>query len=83
MNIKIVDRKEMKATQKRNSKYRSLVDAIQALKPGEKAVMASYTDQKNLNSMRTAVYQYGYKNDIKVKSRRDAQNKKVYFYRAE
>lgn len=81
MNIKVVDREEMKATQRRNSKYRPLVDAIIGLNPGKKAVVVSYKNQKHLNSMRTAVYQFSYKNSFKVKSRRDPQNKRVYFYR--
>ncbi len=81
MDIKVVERDEMQASRKRNSKYRPLVDAIEALEPDEKAIEVSYRNQKHLNSMRTAVYQYSYKNDIKVKSRRDAENKKVYFYR--
>ncbi len=83
MDIKVVERDEMQASRKRNSKYRPLVDAIEALKPDEKAIEVSYKNQKHLNSMRTAVYQYSYKNDIKVKSRRDAENKKVYFYRTQ
>lgn len=82
MDIKVVDRDEMQASRKRNSKYRPLVEAIEELNPDEKAVVVPYENQKHLNSMRTAVYQYSYKNDIKVKSRRDAEDQKVYFYRA-
>ncbi len=81
MNIKVVEREEMQASQRRNSKYRPLIDAIEALDTNEKAVEVPYKNQKHLNSMRTAVYQYSYKHDIKVKSRRNAKEKKVYFYR--
>lgn len=82
MDIEVVNRDEMHASQRRNSKYRPLLDAIEQLNPDEKAVAVPYDNPKHLNSMRTAVYQYSYKNDIKVKSRRDAEKQKVYFYRA-
>lgn len=81
MDLEVVNREEVQLAQKRNSKYRPLIEAIEALQPDQKAVKVSYKNQRHLNSMRTAVYQYSYKNSIKVKSRRNADEKKVYFYR--
>ncbi|MTI87236.1 MAG: hypothetical protein FH748_04630 [Balneolaceae bacterium] len=81
MDIKFVKRSNIKSSKKRTSKFKPLLDAIEDLKPGGKAIEVSYTNEKNINSMRTAVYQFGKKNGIKVKSRRDADNKKIYFYR--
>ncbi len=81
MDIKFVNRSNVKSSKKRTSKFKPLLDAIAQLKPGGKAIEVSYTNEKNINSMRTAVYQFGKQNDIKVRSRRDADNKKIYFYR--
>lgn len=81
MDIKFVDRDEMHASRKRVSKYRSLLDALDKLEVDEGAIEVEYEDEKGLNSMRTAVYQYNYKNGVKIKSGKDAENKKIYFYR--
>lgn len=81
MNIKFVDRDEMDASRKRGSKYRKLLDALEKLEVDEGAIEVEYEDEKSLNSMRTAVYQYNYKNGVKIKSGKDAENKKIYFYR--
>lgn len=81
MDIKFVDRKEMNTSRKRGSKYGSLLSALEKLEVDEGAIEVEYKDEKALNSMRTAVYQYNYKNDIKIKSGKDPENKKIYFYR--
>lgn len=81
MDIKFVKRANIKSSKKRTSKFKPLLDAIGKLKPGGQAIEVGYTNDKNINSMRTAVYQYGKQHDIKVKSRRDAESKKIYFYR--
>ncbi|MFD2531337.1 hypothetical protein [Gracilimonas halophila] len=81
MDIKFVKRSTVKSSKKRTSKFKPLLEAIEKLKPGGQAVEVSYSNEKNINSMRTAVYQFGKQNDFKVKSRRDADNKKIYFYR--
>ena len=81
MDIKFVDREEMNASRKRGSKYRSLLDALDKLEVDEGAIEVDYKDEKSLNSMRTAVYQYNYKNGVKIKSGKDSRNNKIYFYR--
>ncbi|MEX0608477.1 MAG: hypothetical protein WD016_03410 [Balneolaceae bacterium] len=81
MDIKFVKRATIKSSKKRTSKFKPLLEAIEKLKPGGQAIEVGYSNEKNINSMRTAVYQFGKQSDIKVKSRRDAENKKIYFYR--
>ena len=81
MEIKFVKRSTVKTTKKRSSKFRPLLEAIEKLKPNGQAVEVSYTTEKGVNSMRTAVYQFCRKQGLSVKSRRDSANKKMYFYR--
>lgn len=81
MDIKFVKRSTVRSTKKRTSKFKPLLEALDKLKPGGQAVEVSYSSDKNVNSMRTAVYQFSKQNDVEVKSRRDATNKKIYFYR--
>lgn len=81
MDIKFVKRSTIKASKRRTSKFKPLLEAIEKLKPGGQAVEVSYSNEKNINSMRTAVYQFSKQQGISVKSRRDAENKKIYFYR--
>ena len=81
MEIKFVKRSTVKTTKKRSSKFRPLLEAIEKLKPNGQAIEVSYTSEKGVNSMRTAVYQFCRKEGISVKSRRDSTNKKMYFYR--
>ncbi len=81
MDIKFVKRSTIKSSKKRTSKFKPLLEAIEKLKPGGQAVEVSYANDKNINSMRTAVYQFSKQHDIKIKSRRDSENKKMYFYR--
>ncbi|MEX1213368.1 MAG: hypothetical protein WEA36_11030 [Balneolaceae bacterium] len=57
------------------------MEALDSLEPGGDAVEVSYTDEKSVNSMRTAVYQYNQEHRVKIKSGKDATNKKLYFYR--
>ncbi|WP_018127362.1 hypothetical protein [Balneola vulgaris] len=81
MDIKFVKRSTIKSTKKRTSKFKPLLEAIDKLKPGGQAIEVSYTSEKNINSMRTAVYQYCKNKDFSIKSRRDAANKKIFFFR--
>jgi len=81
MDIKIVDREQVKTSKKRSSKFKPLLEALDKLEPGEKAVEVKYKDDKNVNSMRTAVYQYNQDKGVKIKSGKDSSNKKIYFYR--
>jgi hypothetical protein len=80
LDIKFVKRSSIKATKKRASKFRPLLEAIERLKPGGQALEVSFSTEKGVNSMRTAVYQFCRKKNITVKSRRDSANKKIYFY---
>ncbi len=57
------------------------MDALDKLEPGGQAVEVSYSDEKSVNSMRTAVYQYNQENNVKIKSGKDTGNKNIYFYR--
>ena len=82
MDIKIVKKSSIKSSKKRRSKFKPLLEAIDKLKPGgSQAVEVSYTSDKNVNSMRTAVYQYSKLKNIKIKSERDIESKKIHFYR--
>jgi len=81
MEIKFVKRSTVRSTKKRTSKFKPLLEALDKLKPGGQALEVSYTSDKNVNSMRTAVYQFSKQNNVEIKSRRDATNKKIYFYR--
>ncbi|MEL0011084.1 MAG: hypothetical protein VW868_05925, partial [Bacteroidota bacterium] len=68
-------------SKKRSSKFKPLLEAIEKLKPGGQAIEDPYTNDKAVNSMRTAVYQFCRQKDYTVKSRRDSTSKKIYFYR--
>lgn len=81
MDIKFVKRANIKSSKKRTSKFKPLLEALEKLKPGGQAIEVSYTNEKNVNSMRTAVYQFGKQHGMKIKSRRDSGSKKIYFYR--
>ena len=81
MDIKFVKRSNIKTSKKRTSKFKPLLEALEKLKPGGQAIEVAYTNEKNVNSMRTAVYQFSKQSGISIKSRRDAGNKKIYFFR--
>jgi hypothetical protein len=82
LDIKIVKKSSIKSSRKRRSKFKPLLEAIDKLKPGgSQAVEVSYTSDKNVNSMRTAVYQYSKLKNIKIKSERNLETKKIHFYR--
>lgn len=80
MDIKFVDRGKLKSTERRDSKFKPLFEALDQLEKGGDAVEVDYEDDKHLNSMRTAVYQYNQRNDLKVRSAKDRRHKKIYFY---
>lgn len=81
MDIKFVNRTQVKSSKRRSSKFKPLMEALDKLEPGGDAVEVSYTNEKSVNSMRTAVYQYNQENKVKIKSGKDSANKKIYFYR--
>jgi len=81
MDIKFVKRSQVKSSKRRSSKFKPLMEALDKLEPGGDAVEVSYTNEKSVNSMRTAIYQYNQENKVKIKSGKDSTNKKIFFYR--
>ncbi len=81
MKIREVPRAEVRVTKKSTSKFKPLLEALDRLKPGGNAIEVSYTNQKELNSMRNVVYTMNRETGIKIKSGKDSVNGKIYFYR--
>lgn len=81
MDIKFVEREKIQTSKKRSSKFKPLLEALDQLEVGGEALEVDYEDDKNVNSMRTAVYQYNQEKGVKIKSGKDSKNKKIYFYR--
>jgi UDP:flavonoid glycosyltransferase YjiC (YdhE family) len=81
MDINFVERDKIENAKKRSSKFKPLLEALSKLEVGGDAIEVPYEDDKNVNSMRTAVYQYNQDEDVKIKSGKDSDRKKIYFYR--
>ena len=81
MDIKFVEREKINTSKKRSSKFKPLLEALDNLEVGGDAIEINYKDDKSVNSMRTAVYQYNQDRGVKIKSGKDSKNKKIYFYR--
>lgn len=81
MKIKIVPRSEIRITKKSSSKFRPLIDALNKLEPGGDALEVTYSNDKELNSMRNVVYTYNRESGSKIKSGKDTVNNKVFFYK--
>ena len=81
MEIKFVNRTQVKSTKRRSSKFKPLMEALDKLKPGGDAVEVAYESEKNVNSMRTAVYQYNQEHKVKIKNGKNAKEQKIYFFR--
>ncbi len=81
MDIKFVEREKINTSKKRSSKFKPLLEALEKLEVGGDAIEINYEDDKSVNSMRTAVYQYNQEKGVKIKSGKDPKNKKIYFYR--
>lgn len=81
MDIKFVDREKINTSKRRSSKFKPLLEALDKLEVGGEAIEINYKNDKSVNSMRTAVYQYNQKNDVKIRSGKDTEKKKIYFYR--
>lgn len=79
MKIRVVPRSEVRITKKSSSKFRQLLDALQKLEPGGDALEVTYSNEKELSSMRNVVYTYNRENGKKVKSGKDSVNNKVFF----
>ncbi|MFU8811798.1 MAG: hypothetical protein ACNA78_02455 [Balneolaceae bacterium] len=80
MKIKFVPRNEVRSSRKVKSKYQPLKDAISKLEPGGKAIQASYSNEKELISLRNIVYTYNRENDASVKTNTDSNNNLIFFY---
>lgn len=81
MDIKFVERERINTSKKRSSKFKPLLEALDKLEIGGDAIEINYENDKSVNSMRTAVYQYNQEKGVKIKSGKDSENKKLYFYR--
>ncbi|TYP93362.1 hypothetical protein LX73_1063 [Fodinibius salinus] len=81
MDIKFVDREKLEATKRRSSKFKPLFEALDKLEADGDAIEVGFEDENHLNSMRTAVYQYNEKNGVRVRSTKDSNRNKIYFYK--
>lgn len=81
MKVNFVGRDKVKVRRKSSSKFAPLIEALEKLEPGGDAVEVSYSEDKELNSMRNIVYTFNRERGEKVKSGKDERNKKVYFYK--
>ncbi|MGB0346745.1 MAG: hypothetical protein ACPGGA_04620, partial [Balneolaceae bacterium] len=80
MKIKMVPRMSISSSRKKSSKYSPLMEALSKLKPGGDAIQVKYSNEKELSSARNVVYAFNRENNKKVKSKKDTQNKIVFFY---
>ncbi len=80
MKVNIVPKTKVKVSRSSSSKYQPLIDAIDKLKPGGKAIQVKYSSERELNSMRNIVYTINREEGKKIKSNKDGQNNTVYFY---
>lgn len=80
-DLNFVDREKVQQSKKRSGKFRPLLERLEDLEPGGKAIEVSYSDEKEVNSMRTAVYQFNKEEGIKIRSAKDSQEQNIYFYR--
>ncbi len=76
----MVPRGNISSSRKKSSKYSPLMDALSKLKPGGDAIQVRYSNEKELSSARNVVYAFNRENNRKVKSKKDTQNKIVFFY---
>ncbi|MFU8860907.1 MAG: hypothetical protein ACNA8K_10815 [Cyclonatronaceae bacterium] len=81
MKIKFVPRSDVKITKKSSSKFRPLLDALNKLKPGGEALEVTYSNDKELNSMRNVVYTFNRETGSKIRSGKDTVNSKIFFYK--
>ncbi|MBP3192215.1 hypothetical protein [Natronogracilivirga saccharolytica] len=81
MKLKFVPRTDVRVTKKSSSKFRPLIEALNKLEPGGDALEVTYSNDKELNSMRNVVYTYNRETGAKIKSGKDTVNGKVFFYK--
>lgn len=80
MKIKFVPRNEVKISKRSSSKFRPLLDALGKLTEGGDALEVSYSNEKELSSMRNVVYAYNRENGRSVRSGKDVSNSKIFFF---
>ena len=81
MKLKFVPRTDVRVTKKSSSKFRPLIEALNKLEPGGDALEVTYSNDKELNSMRNVVYTYNRESGARIKSGKDTVNGKVFFYK--
>ncbi len=81
MKLKFVPRTDVRITKKSSSKFRPLIESLNKLEPGGDALEVTFSNDKELNSMRNVVYTYNRETGAKVKSGKDTVNGKVFFYK--
>lgn len=81
MKLKFVSRSDVKITKKSSSKFRPLIDALNKLVPGGDALEVTYSNEKELNSMRNVVYTFNRETGSRIKSGKDVVNSKIYFFK--
>ena len=81
MKLKFVPRRDVRVTKKSSSKFKPLIDALNKLEPGGDALEVTFSNDKELNSMRNVVYTYNRESGARIKSGKDTVNGKVFFYK--
>jgi hypothetical protein len=81
MKLKFVPRSDVRITKKSSSKFRPLIESLNKLEPGGDALEVTFSNDKELNSMRNVVYTYNRESGAKIKSGKDTVNGKVFFYK--
>ncbi len=81
MKLKFVPRSDVRITKKSSSKFRPLIESLNKLEPGGDALEVTFSNDKELNSMRNVVYTYNRETGAKIKSGKDTVNGKVFFYK--
>jgi len=81
MNLKFVNREKIRVSKRRSSKFRQLVESLNNLTSGGQALEVTFADTKELNSIRNIVYTFNRETGIKIKSGKDSENNRVFFYR--
>jgi hypothetical protein len=80
MKIRIVPRSKIKLSRKSKSKYDSLKDAIEKLKPGGDALRIEFSGQKELNSIRNIAYTHNRETGNRIKSTTNRNEQAVFFF---
>jgi hypothetical protein len=81
MKLKFVPRSDVRITKKSSSKFRPLIESLNKLEPGGDALEVTFSNDKELNSMRNVVYTYNRETGARIKSGKDTVNGKVFFYK--